>query len=284
MKQVRAPGKLVLVGEYAVLDGAPAIVCAVDAGVECLVDERAEQLEIETPTEDDTFAASALAAVLAAPARYVFRNYGLPELDGKLGIGGSAAATVAGCLAGFEGTPETDTLHTIAATVHHAVQGSGSGIDVAASVHGGVLRFEDGTATPVQTVTPVVIWSGESASTGPRVEQYLAWEDREAFVASSRALVERFENDPVDTLRAARTLLASMSRATGIHWMTASLEAICDLAESHGGGAKPSGAGGGDCAVALFSSDEQKAAFVQECEAQGYLVVPLAVSRGAHLV
>ena len=93
------------------------IVCAVDAGVACRVDDRTDQLEVVTPTEDDTFAASALAAVLAPPARYVFEDYGQPDVDGKLGIGGSAAATVAGCLAGFEGPVETDTLHTIAATL-----------------------------------------------------------------------------------------------------------------------------------------------------------------------
>ena len=66
--------------------------------------------------------------------------------------------------------------------------------------------------------------------------------------------------------------------------MTAALETICDLAEAHGGGAKPSGAGGGDCAVALFPSTDAAAAFEAACIDAGFPVVPLGLSAGAHIV
>ena len=53
---VLAPGKLVLVGEYAVLDGAPAIVAAVDRGVRCVLSPGDA---VETPAADDMDAADA---------------------------------------------------------------------------------------------------------------------------------------------------------------------------------------------------------------------------------
>ena len=52
---VVSPGKLVLLGEYAVLDGAPSIVLAIDRGVSCQGWPGGDALHIETPTGDDRF-------------------------------------------------------------------------------------------------------------------------------------------------------------------------------------------------------------------------------------
>ena len=49
---IRAPGKIVLAGEYAVLDGAPAIVLAINRGVEC---EIAKGSGFVTPMNDTRF-------------------------------------------------------------------------------------------------------------------------------------------------------------------------------------------------------------------------------------
>ena len=59
MSLVRAPGKLMVAGEYAVLDGAPAVVLAVDRGVQCSMTPGAE-LRIDTPDGDDRFVRPAL--------------------------------------------------------------------------------------------------------------------------------------------------------------------------------------------------------------------------------
>jgi hypothetical protein len=55
------PGKLVLLGEYAVLDGAPAVVLAVDRGVVVEGAPGGGGLHIETPDGDDRFVRPALA-------------------------------------------------------------------------------------------------------------------------------------------------------------------------------------------------------------------------------
>ena len=52
MTTIVAPGKLMIAGEYAVLDGAPAIALAVDRGVQCTI-QVDDCLRIDTPDGDD---------------------------------------------------------------------------------------------------------------------------------------------------------------------------------------------------------------------------------------
>jgi phosphomevalonate kinase len=262
-----APGKLVLVGEYAVVDGAPAIVAAVDRGVRCDVEPGSG---IVTPG-DDRFVRAALLG--APPGRYVFSDANPVDLAGaKAGFGGSAAATVAAVLAG--GLPPRRAYE-----VHAAVQGGGSGIDVFASLLGGVRRFRDGAV--VRSPPFVAVWSGASASTGPRVQAFRAWAGRAGFVARSRALVEAFPTDPLPVIRAAYAELRAMAEAAGIAYDTPALARIAVLADAFGGAAKPSGAGGGDVAVAFFPDPDRLAAFAAAARSEGLLPIPVTVAEGA---
>lgn len=271
---MRAPGKLVLLGEYAVLDGAGAVVAAVDRGVSCTV-HPADRLRIETPG-DDRFVRAALAG--APPGRYHFEDWNPVDLTSKPGFGGSAAATVAAVLAA--GRPGRDAFE-----VHHAVQGGGSGVDVHASLHGGVSRFPSPTplrAPPGLEAWPLLaVWSGASAATGPRVRQYLAWTGRGAFVARSAELLDLFPREPLRALREAWPLLRGMAAGAGIAYETETLVRIVALAEAHGGAAKPSGAGGGDVAVALVPDPEARARFAAACAAEGLAPIPVRVVGGA---
>jgi phosphomevalonate kinase len=278
--RVFAPGKAVVIGEYAVLDGAPALVAAVPFGVVCEVAAASERIVV-TPG-DDRFVSAALHAVDAPPARYVFADAVALSLPYKPGLGGSAAATVAAVragrlVAGLDASNEV--VWPMANAVHHAVQGSGSGIDVAASTFGGFVRFVRGAVpAPVPAVAVDLVATDRAASTGPRVAQYLASAGREAFVAESAALVDGFADDPIGALRAAHALLASMTRAAGIDWETPAHAAVTALAVSCGGAAKPSGAGGGDVAVAILPDDDARAAFDRGLAAIGLvrLVPPSA--------
>lgn len=273
-----APGKVLLLGEYAVLDGAPALVAAVDSGVRCDW-EPGDVLRIEAP--DHRFVLPALEAAGARPGRWRFTPWRPPPTQSKPGLGSSAAATVVAVRAGLESSGAAhgpDEVFRIARAVHARVQGSGSGVDVAASSWGGVLRFEGGVVRPALRVEPVVIWSGSSAATGPRVERYLAWPERRDFVQRSRELVEVFDADPIGALREGFHLLLGMAEQAGVDWLTPSLARITELAAAHGGAAKPSGAGGGDSAVALFPDREAEAAFRRACAEQGLRVLPLALA------
>jgi phosphomevalonate kinase len=270
---VHAPGKLVILGEYAVLDGGPALATAVHRGVGCEVGPAGDVL-VETPA-DDRFVRAALTALSAPPARYRFFDLDPAAVPGKPGFGGSAAATVAAVIAAGGRGEE-------AYRIHREVQGGGSGVDVAASLHGGTLRFEGGAVEALDPVRPAVVHAGHPSSTAPRVAAYRAWRGwREDFTRRSAEIVAVFDRDPIAALDEAATLLERMAGAAGIDYLTPALERIRALAREHGGAAKPSGAGGGDCAVALFACPESEVAFLARCAALGLPPIPVRVAAPA---
>ena len=101
----------------------------------------------------------------------------------KLGIGSSAAVLVAfaQALAAWTALDAVglDTLHA----AHHALQGGvGSGVDIAAAYHGGVLRFQDGTANRVEMAPEVhfsFVFTGTSTSTADMILRVDAWRQKE---------------------------------------------------------------------------------------------------------
>ena len=175
-----APGKLVLFGEYAVLEGASALVCAVDRRARI----RYEASDSPTLTLDayplglkdfilrrdgvapDTSRSDRRAGLVYAVLAELERAYptamerfvgGRLEIDttemslahggAKLGVGSSAAVAVA--LVGGIGLSLTDQPMTespifeVAQRAHLAFQGGrGSGVDIAAASMGGVLSFQ----------------------------------------------------------------------------------------------------------------------------------------------
>jgi phosphomevalonate kinase len=277
MRRYIAPGKVVLMGEYAVLDGAPALVLAVDRGVACEV-HPADRVVIEAL--DTRFVGPALEG--AAPGLYRFSAHNPPNTPTKVGLGTSAAATVVATLAGRPSLGRGE-LFSRALAVHRAVQGSGSGIDVAASTYGGVLRYQAQEATQVSvSIEPLVVYSGGAASTAERVARYLAWSPRAEFVAESTAVVAGFAADPIGSLERARLLLERMAAAARLRYRTPALDRIGVLARRFGGAAKPSGAGGGDCAVALFPDVEARLAFAAAAAADNLPVIPVSTAHGAH--
>ena len=230
---------------------------------------------METPG-DDRFVAAGLGAALAPPRHYRFYDQASLGLEGKPGFGGSAAAVVSACAAGLWAREASwDALESLAVKVHFQVQGSGSGLDVRAAVHGGVLRVEGETVSPLNALPIVTIWSGASASTGPRVERYLDWKDRASFVDRSQALVDDFSQNPVSALAEAESLLAAMAESAGFSYRTPAHLRIASLAREFGGAAKPSGAGGGDISVALIPDPEAREAFCLACERE--LLTPIRV-------
>lgn len=173
---VTAPGKLFLLGEYAVLHGAPALLMAVDrrASVTAAASSgwrlTARELGIGVLPLDESGALPAdldavtrgRLALFDAVRREVAVHLGEPDAaldividtapflqDGhKLGLGSSAAvaAAVTAALARVRGAELTpDELFALADSAHRVVQGgSGSGGDVAASIYGGRILYSRG--------------------------------------------------------------------------------------------------------------------------------------------
>lgn len=282
--QFAAPGKVVLLGEYAVLDGSPALVAAVPSGVSVSVTWDDQPMQIATPHGDDRFVRAALEHSGITRGTWTFADHLPPDTRTKPGLGGSAAATVVAVWAAHTLLNPRASRHEVfeaARTVHHQVQGSGSGIDVAASVWGGALRYAMHHApVPIPPFPVTVVWSGASAKTGPRVDQYRAWSPREEFVSASQHAVLLAASDPVAAFQLNYDALCTMAAAAGIAYQTPELDAIVQIARTHGGAAKPSGAGGGDCAVATFRDAESHLAFCREVAHEGFSLIANTMAAG----
>ena len=138
-----APGKIVLSGEYAVLDGGPAISMAVDRRAVVTMEDRPEgQCDLSTPGFEGKDKYRIVDAVCGGsrPAKNIVMDTRAFTEDGeKTGIGSSAALTVAlvACLR------ESDDVLGKSLLAHRAFQGGkGSGVDVATAVRGGLVEFE----------------------------------------------------------------------------------------------------------------------------------------------
>jgi phosphomevalonate kinase len=199
----RAPGKLVALGEYAVLDGAPAVVLALDRYAEAAIGKSADASSRLTTksaaVEERRFlpgmpsgaalvdlvasAAPALAWAGSIDSQAFFVN------GSKLGLGSSAAVLVAwaGAFATFarsQGLALAEPRVEALIELHRQFQGGkGSGLDVAASFTGGVITFrlprpgspQIGSVRLPNSVGFAGIFAGRSASTPAFVAHYGAW-------------------------------------------------------------------------------------------------------------
>jgi phosphomevalonate kinase len=93
--------------------------------------------------------------------------------------------------------------------------------------------------------------------------------------------VDAFAADPVGVSREAYVLLRAMARDAGLDYDTPAHARIATLAAGFGGAAKPSGAGGGDVAVALIADPDARARFAAAAAAEGLLPIPVHVVDGA---
>jgi phosphomevalonate kinase len=220
----RAPGKLVALGEYAVLEGAPAVVLAVDRYVEAVVDRSPGgecRLAVRAAdTVEARFAAGTpsgaalvdLVTSVVAPRLPWFATIDSQALfagSAKLGLGSSAAVLCAWAAAlsayarasGIE-TPQLQVAELI--DLHRRFQGGkGSGLDVAASYTGGAITFsldaaglpQIGSVRLPNSVGFAGIFAGRSASTPGLVAHYRAWRrdrprEAEALMRRLAALAE----------------------------------------------------------------------------------------------
>ncbi|WP_412990354.1 phosphomevalonate kinase [Pediococcus siamensis] len=175
MITVKAPGKLYIAGEYAVVEsGYPAIIVALNQFVTASIEktENVGQIVSEQYHENSIFWRRKGAKMVFDnrdnPFHYIlsainlteeyasnlhkdlglynlYINSDLDSADGKkYGLGSSAAVTVATikALAKFYHLPLTkDILFKLAAIAHFDVQGNGSLGDIAASVYGGWIAY-----------------------------------------------------------------------------------------------------------------------------------------------
>ncbi|TAN06960.1 MAG: hypothetical protein EPN38_06590 [Rhodanobacteraceae bacterium] len=323
-----APGKLVLLGEYAVLDGAPALVLAVNRRANAtLTPIPGDCFEIISPT-------LGMAARLrpgdgaahrrgpAPPAELAWiatllAHFGpartLPacrvELDSdafyvdhagarvKLGLGSSAALAVAllGALRALAQLPPPALAEAIA--MHRAIQGGrGSGIDIAASLAGGLTRFQldaagAAHATPASLPRGLhmcCVYSGRPASTRAMLAEVAAWRThapgaytrhiRELATISSRGVDAVATGDAaafLSSLSAYAQTLARFGHACGVDIASREHQTIGAIATDCGCVYKSCGAGGGDVGITFGVDNHRVQVFASRAARAGFRVIGL---------
>ncbi len=313
----RAPGKLVVLGEYAVLTGAQALVMAVDRYAVATIDgSAAADCTLTTHTDVSTTTAfapgerSGAALVDLVNTHWPARAAGVwtGNLDsrqlfadgGKLGLGSSAAALCAwsGAWQAFNGARLPDASELI--TLHAAGQGGGSGLDVAASRAGGMICYRRnrsagptiGSGRLPDGVAFVAISTGRAASTPDLVRRFDAWRAAEPQAALLRlerlaAIAEtgvaaaqaNAASDFLAAIEHYSVALGELGQAMHADIMTDEHRAIAAVARRSGVVYKVSGAGGGDIGLALSESLPDLAAF-EAALPRGCKALSLELDRG----
>ena len=289
-----APGKLMISGEYAVLDGAVAVVAAVSARVTA---RWVEQAERKLPAEAAATRKLAEDALGAIASELQIEAGDLRKAGQKLGLGSSAAASaaVAGALLASHGhdlrSPEVRRRALeLALAGHKAIAPEGSGADVAAAALGGFVRFrlENGKLAEAvnvhfpRTLESAVVWTGKEARTSEFVRAVRAFEGRDArgfallrddlrdqAARFAEALAREETSEIIAATRAYGLGMSQLGRSAGVPIVTPELAQIARLADEHGGAAKPSGAGGGDVAIAFFPGRSERESFEAACTQAG---------------
>ncbi|GAB4408178.1 MAG: mevalonate kinase [Anaerolineae bacterium] len=311
--RVSAPGKLMLLGEHAVVHGRPCLVTAVDARLTMTL----------TPIEPDSFFVDAPDVgirALSASLSEVFRDgralapgtrfiesalrlfqeqvglsHGIAittrsDFASTLGLG-SSSATVACALFGLAQIEGVDVspeqLFEWGLQAIRQVQGTGSGFDLAAAIFGGTLFYqvEPRRIEPLDTpdLPLLAAYSGIKADTPTYVGRVAARR------AAHPAVVEHiFDLMGELALEGRAALLQNdwarlgelmdiqhgLAHALGVD--VPQTAALVFAARGAGAwGAKLSGAGGGDCVIALVPP-ERRAAVIAAWEAAGGTLVQAA--------
>lgn len=313
----RAPGKAVVLGEYAVLDGAPALVIAVDRRATVTIEPGAAGFNhVETRSPESRLFDAEPGSDTGVPLVDLVRR----ELGGdrtpwratldstaffagsrKLGLGSSAAVlTALACAwAAWTGAARP-TLDALIALHRRFQSGAGSGLDIAASLTGGALVFRLDAAR-VPSVSSVQlpkgvgfagVFAGRSASTPDLLARCHSWRAENPRQAAARletmeriaelgcTAAERGESE--EFLRAIDQYgreLDALGQAIGADIVTAEHRALAETARRFGVIYKVSGAGGGDLGLGLATDSEALAAFKTAAAEQGFPVVDLGLDR-----
>lgn len=291
----RAPGKLVLSGAYAVLEGAPALVAAVDRWVTADANRPPERVTPE------------VAAALGDRTAPWFDATALREGELKLGLGSSAAILVASLAARVvaeRGPLDDGELAELtfrdALVAHARAQGGGSGVDVAAAAYGGVISYRRTPHEPVvkRVTLPAAVvvetwWSGAPATTSDFVRRVHDLRERDpdsyrtllgaqadASHKAEQAVLAGNAPAFVAALHAQRAALGALGRVAGVEIVTAAATRLA--ASASPAAVLPAGAGGGDILLHV-GFEPSSADFRASAASLGHRLVRLALgARGVH--
>lgn len=274
-----APGKIMLFGEHAAVYGFPCIVSAVGERISVSIEKTRDNIvSIDAPQCNNTRFIEE--AIHQGRIAWNIHHEGLhiqtkSMLSSEYGFGSSSSVTVATLMA-LSGMyniklPLKHIFYVAYRTVQ-AVREAGSGFDIASAVYGGTILYKKGGGVPetilwknanaeciigytgIKSDTPSLIRSvAEKRKKYPeRVERIfsaignIVEQVKGAITHGDRETIGKFMNFNQEYLR-------------DLGVSTQKLEALIEAAKKAGAlGAKLSGAGGGDCMIALVLRGKRK--------------------------
>jgi len=298
-----APGKLMVLGEHAVVYGYPCVVTAVDQRVRVVVEPNGEgEIHICSPNvgldeyhkplarlgKDDVPKSMSFVEHLI---KRMYEKYKIKQgirvttesdFSTQFGFGSSAAVTVALTkgMSDYLGLKlDNKTIFKLAYQAVLDVQGVGSGFDVAASVYGGTLYY----VTPGKVIEkifegelPMVVgYTGIKADTPTIVRQVAELRRQEKWVDAVMGDIDdlvkqakiMFKNKEIEQL--GKLMNRNQELLQTLNVSSKELDNLIRAARKAGAyGAKLSGAGGGDCMMALVGS-KQKEQVVEKIKRAG---------------
>lgn len=271
-----------IMGEHAVVYDYPCIVTAVSERLSVTMEETEDRhITVDAPQVKDTrFVDQAIADGCVA---WNIKHHGIhlttrSNFSTCYGFGSSSAVTVATLFAlsqTFRRPVDLRSLFTLAYKTVLSIQGVGSGFDVAAAVYGHTLLYTRGgkTMEPVlwnmekDGVSLVIGYSGIKADTTTIVKDLAKKRESQQervdkiFAAIGKLVLQAKEvADKKDWEAFGKFMNFNQEYLRDLGVSTEKLEAMIAAAKHAGAyGAKLSGAGGGDCMIALVPNAKKKA-------------------------
>ncbi|HUJ58756.1 MAG TPA: mevalonate kinase [Kofleriaceae bacterium] len=273
-------GKIILLGEHAVVYGYPALAAALDRGVrlDAVPTPAGGTLRVDIPiwsvkltADDDHVLAQGLAAIADAieVGRPPLTLVGDAQIPPGAGLGASAAfaVAIARALLAHAGRPvDAAAISAAAGASERLLHGKPSGVDVALAIAGGVGVYRKASGLRAIGCAPLRVLVGPSGSPRStarmieRVAAATAGVDDDARLRELGALCDA----GTAALLAGRLdeLGAAMNRAHdllgGLGVSTPLLDGLCQAARRVGAhGAKLTGAGGGGAVIAIAPRERE---------------------------
>jgi mevalonate kinase len=298
MISVSAPGKVILLGEHAVVFGQPAIAVAIDLRIRCWIEEAADYTLNGVPMTQQAhpYVSNAIARVWKGGPLALQTSSDLPSGSG---MGSSAAVTVSTLRALHELLQDGIQDRRISEEgfeVESSVQGRASPIDTSVSTHGRGVFVDRQPGEDllwhikkdvrewyvhhceVPSLNLVVGFTGINAPTGPLVAKVKRFVDRSGFAKDVVAEIGSLTLEGKECLRRRDQvnlgrLMTQNHRLLSILGVSSrELDKLVKAALPYSYGAKLTGAGGGGSMIALTDEPSKVAEILRSKGATPYIV------------